>query len=494
MAHAGEWTESKTDVSGLADPGSAKPASAVETPAPADVKTTDPTVSSASLLSTSEIARLIVRGGTWSLLISATGAVLSLGVHLVLARVLGAEEYGRYVFALAWMNVLMLVGKFELDTASVRFVGAYTGTEQWSFLRGFLKRSAQIVGGPSLAIALVSASIVLLVMHNVDRGTSLSFLAAALLLPITAMGQLKASVLQGLKQVARAQLPTMVVRPLVFALAILALRYVFRQSVGAPVAIVLQLAATSVALVVTLRFVQSVLPAPVRAAVEAFDTKYWMKTGAGLLVLSGGQIIVSTNADVLVVGSFLGAAPAGLYGAASQLAASVSFGVTAISFIALPVIADLYARHAFAKLQHLISHVARLGLALSVPVLLALIVAAKPILHAFGPTFANASGLLILLGFDQLVGAIFGVAGYLLVMTGHQVTAARVIVGCAILNLALTFVLTPWLGLMGAGIATTITTVARSYLLTSRMRRALGLSLVPWSVAPRTPPGSAGAA
>jgi O-antigen/teichoic acid export membrane protein len=57
-----------------------------------------------------------------------------------------------------------------------------------------------------------------------------------------------------------------------------------------------------------------------------------------------------------------------------------------------------------------------------------------------------------------------------------------VIVGCAVLNLVLTFALTPTFGAMGAGVATTITTLVRSYLLTTRMRRALGLSLSPWPV------------
>jgi O-antigen/teichoic acid export membrane protein len=488
MAHAGEWAARKIHASPAADDASSPsglggPAESNETTA-----TAENPARGGSRLSSSDLARVIVRGGAWSLLISATGAALSLGVHLALARTLGAAEYGRYVFALAWMNVLVLVGKFELDTASVRFVGAYSGTEQWSFLRGFLRRSGQIVGGISIAIAIISALLVLALNGRIERQTALSFLAASALLPITAMAQLKASAIQGLKQVARAQAPNLVIRPVVFAMSVLTLRYGFTQPVSAPVAILLQLVATSVALILTIRFLQTVLPEPVRQASEAFDTRYWMKTAAGLLVISGGQTIVSTNADVLVVGSLLGPEAAGRYGAASQLAAAVSFGVTAISFIALPIIADLYARQALKELQSLISHVARLGLLLSLPVLLILAFAAGPVLSAFGPSFADASGLLILLGFDQLVGVIFGIAGYLLVMTGHQVTAARVIIGCAVLNLALTFVLTPRFGLMGAGVATTITTLVRSYLLTTRMRAALGLSLAPWPRATPTRP------
>ena len=480
MAHAGEWAEQKIDTAPPTDPARLSSSAARETVVDDDPSTVDATTSSASLLSSGELARLIVRGGAWSLFISATGAALSLGVHLALARLLGATEYGRYVFALAWMNVLVLIAKFELDTASVRFVGAYSATEQWAFLRGFLRRSAQIVGGLSVGMMLASAAIIIALATRIGRGTALSFLAASVLLPVSAMAALGASTLQGLKQVARAQAPSMVVRPIVFVVSVLTLRFLFERSIGAPVAILLQLGATTVALMLTIRFLQLVLPRPVRRASEAFDTRYWLKTAAGLLVISGGQIILSTNSDVLVVGSLLGAEAAGRYGAASQLAAAVSFGVSAISFIALPVIADLYARQAFVKLQGLISHVARLGLLLSVPVQLLLIIAARPVLTAFGPSFADASGLLILLGFDQLVGAIFGIAGYLLVMTGNQVTAARLIVGCAALNLLLTFTLTPLMGLMGAGLATTITTLVRSYLLTTRMHRSLGLSLAPW--------------
>ena len=481
MAHAGDWAGAKIDASPPADQAPRTPPGPTLTSPDDVIVPIEPETPPTSRISSKDLARLIMRGGAWSLLISTVGAALSLAVHLVLARTLGSEEYGRYVFALAWMNVLLLVGKFELDTASVRFVGAYTGTEQWSFLRGFLRRSSQIVGGVSLGIAVVSTLIIVVLDDRIDRGIALSLLAASALLPLSAMAQLKTSVMQGFKQVARAQAPTLVVRPLVFVLALLGLHSVARVQVSAPVAIVLQLAATTVALALTLYFLQGVIPKAVRQATESFDTRYWMKTAAGLLVISGGQTILSTNADVLVVGSILGPSAAGRYSAASQLASAVSFGITAISFIALPIIADLYARQAFPQLQSLISHVTRLGLGLSIPVVLALSVGAAPLLSAFGPSFTDASGLLILLGFDQLIGAIFGVSGYLLVMTGHQVTAARVIIGCAVLNLVFTFALTPLMGLMGAGVATTIATLARSYLLTSSVRTALGLSLSPWA-------------
>ena len=124
MAHAGEWAGSKIDASPGADETADTHTGLTHGPTEETVAPSDPETPPRTRLSSSDLARMIVRGGAWSLLISATGAALSLGVHLVLARILGGEEYGRYVFALAWMNVLLLVGKFELETASVRFVGA----------------------------------------------------------------------------------------------------------------------------------------------------------------------------------------------------------------------------------------------------------------------------------------------------------------------------------------------------------------------------------
>ena len=109
MAHAGDLIESKIDAGSPAQ-AARRAASAEHNEAPVTLPGDGDSAaaSSASLLSSGELARLVVRGGTWSLLISALGAALSLGVHLVLARILGAEEYGQYVFALAWMNVLVL--------------------------------------------------------------------------------------------------------------------------------------------------------------------------------------------------------------------------------------------------------------------------------------------------------------------------------------------------------------------------------------------------
>src|SRR5207247_10738470 len=89
------------------------------------------------------------------------------------------------------------------------------------------------------------------------------------------------------------------------------------------------------------------------------------------------------------------------------------------------------------------------------PGVLLLFVACPLVLYAYGPAFAAGYPVLLILSIVQVAGAMMGgLAGYLLTMTGHEWQVSRVIVGSALLNLALTIVLTPLLGIVGAALAT----------------------------------------
>ncbi len=48
--------------------------------------------------------------------------------HVLLARLLQADGYSKFIYVLTWVGVLVLLGKAGLDTASLRFVAAYTGS------------------------------------------------------------------------------------------------------------------------------------------------------------------------------------------------------------------------------------------------------------------------------------------------------------------------------------------------------------------------------
>jgi O-antigen/teichoic acid export membrane protein len=189
-------------------------------------------------------------------------------------------------------------------------------------------------------------------------------------------------------------------------------------------------------------------------------------------------MVLTPQTDVLVVGALLTKDMAGAYGAASQLAALVGFGVGAVGAIGMPMIAQLYAEGKREDLARLIRHYSRINLAVSVPVLAVIAVLGGRLLGAYGKEFAVAYPVLLILSATQIVNAAVGVqAGYLLTMTGRERAAGRIVGISALTNLGLTAVLTPWLGIPGAASATLLATITRSVLLARHIRRELDINL-----------------
>jgi O-antigen/teichoic acid export membrane protein len=433
----------------------------------------------------------MVKGAAWSMGGNAGGLAASFVTQVILARFLGATRYGVYSYLLAWVNVAVLVGKLEFDNVAVRFVGAYDGQRRDGLLRGFLQYGWRVVGGTATAVALAAGLAVWLLRRHLHAGIEGGIWPASVLVPLTALLLFSGSALQGLQRVPQAQLPQLVLRPVLFGAAILLVGSGLGLGLGVGGAVALNAAATAVAFGLSLYLLGRAVPASAVAAAPEFDTARWMGVVRGFIVISAAQLVLSAQADILVVGTLLGPHDAGLYSVASQVSSLVSAGATAVMFVVLPVVSGLHAQGRRAELQHLVVRTVQACAALSVPILVLLFTAGRVVLHTYGAAFVDAYPILVVLSSVTVVGAMFGaLSGYLLTMTGHEWEASRVIVGTALLNLALTFVLTPLLGAVGAALATAAAALVRTELLRQGVRRYLGVAVLPYL--PAEPRGAEG--
>lgn len=426
------------------------------------------------------VARALAHGAIWSIAINVGGAATAFGVQLLLTRSLGQVEFGRYAYAMAWMNAALLVAKLELDTTAMRFVGAYTGRKEWPLLRGFLARSDQIVRITSLAAAGVGAALVWLLTGAGASPVATGFWAVCALLPVTAITQFKASCLQGFQRIRAAQMPTLVLRPLLFGIGLAVATYGLGVRLGAAGAIGLNFLAALPPLLVTAKLLHDVVGAKVPAVQATYDTRSWLHTAFELLLIAFAQLILGTQADVLIVGTLLGTTDAGLYSVASQLAVLISFGVTAIVFVAIPMIADFHATGRRADLQRLVTLVQRGSVAVSLPVAALLVLQGRTVLGWFGASFVAAYPVLIVLCSANFIASVVGIlAGFMLTLTGHQRQAAVIVVGSAVVNLALSLTLTRLFGSVGTAVATATTTLLRSGVLAVYVWKLLGVNMIP---------------
>jgi len=93
----------------------------------------------------------------------------------------------------------------------------------------------------------------------------------------------------------------------------------------------------------------------------------------------------------------------------------------------------------------------------------------------FGAGFSTGQGAMIVLCFGQWVNVALGPVALLLTMTGHERDALVGIAWGAGVNLLLSAVLIPPLGMIGAAVSSTASLIAWNLILVVWVRRRLGI-------------------
>ena len=273
----------------------------------------------------------------------------------------------------------------------------------------------------------------------------------------------------------------MVLRPALFGVAILVAVGVFNLQLGAGSAVALNAAATLIAFAISFFLLANALPRAVNDAVPLFEPKAWLTTARGLMIIAVGQLVLSYQTDVLVVGTLLGAREAGLYSAASQLTGMLALAGNGVSFVVFPILAQLSARGSRTELQRLVVRTVQGSMAVTIPAAIVVCAAGPLVLHWYGPSFAGATPVLFLLTAGWVTGlTVGGLASFLLIANGHERIASRVAIFIAVFNLTLSLILTPLFGLVGAAVATMAAAWVRSALLYWYASRTLQISVVPF--------------
>lgn len=416
---------------------------------------------------------LVARGVRHTFFLQGLGLALGYGVHVALARWMGAAEYGIYIYVVAWASLLAVPAGMGLPLLVVRFVSEYRAGEHWALLRGLLRWGGRRVLAVGVALALAGVASVILVGVDVTGDYTRPLLVGLWLAPLQALLNVTGGVYRGFHRIGRAYAIPVFRHLLVLLLALV----LWGAGVGLTSvhALVLTLAAAVLVLVAQGGDLWRRVPAPVKQAPPAYATRTWLRVSIPLLLV-GGFTLVLNQADVLMAGSILGPREAGLYKAASKTASLASLVLLAAGAAAAPMIASLYAQRALGRLQRLVSVAAHWAFWPSMVLTLFLWFFAQPVLRLFGAEFAEASWVLVVLAGGQLVNAGTGIAGVALSMTGYQGRVAWIIGGSAVLNVLLNGVGLVFFGLIGAALATTLTVALANVSLCLLMIRKMNIN------------------
>lgn len=375
-------------------------------------------------------------------------------IAIVLARALGATDYGLYVLAVSAAGIFAGVASLGLDDAIMRYVAILSGRRDRAAIVGTLQigLTGSVLAGVAIGGALfAAASPIADGLFDEPRLASL-LRVIAVAVPFLTLSNVLGGSARGFGKMEFVAIAENGVQSIV--------------RVGATVAIVIVTGTIDVTQA-TVAFVASDLAAsavfvglilrhfPVdRAAVRAaerpigpvvrFAAPLWI---ASLLRQS------RRNFETVLLGSSRSVSSAGIYSIVDKVNLFGHVWLLSLFVAVKPELARLHDRGDRAGLARLYATATRWSLELTLPFVLVAIVFREPIMRMFGDSFAAGATALAVLACAELVNAATGVCGPAIDMTGH--TRAKVVNSVVLTAILIgsNALLIPRWGVVGAAVA-----------------------------------------
>ncbi len=403
---------------------------------------------------TQDVAAL-AGGASISLAGKIVGRTLSFVGDIAAARILGPDSFGLYAIGWTVLRTLSVITPLGLDKGVI-----YFGIPYWRKDNAALKRIINRTQVLSLVSGLVFGATLFLSASALAQGIfqkpSLSYIFRwyALAFPLVAILEVTSAatrITQGMKYSAILE---DIGQPAV-GLAFLILLYLFGLRLeGVLASDVLSFALPAIFAVVV---VWRLFPVSRGAAAGPVKTNRELLSFSIPASLAGLFTPFLIWVDRLIVGHFRTPAETGIYQAVSQMSTIFAIILSAFAAIFMPIIADLYRKKEFDRLEELFRVSTKWGLYLSLPVFVMLLVFPRELLaYVFDSRYIAGWMPLIILSMGQLVNVGTGAIGPVLVMTGHQ-KRWSILTGIALaVNICLNWFLVPRYGLIGAAASTAV--------------------------------------
>ena len=416
----------------------------------------------------------VVRGAATVMGIRIGGAAIALLSQVLLARWMGAFQYGIFAYVWVWVIILGILAPMGFGTSTLRFVPDYRIREKWSRLAGILDASWRMVLIFGVA-AMMAGLILLALFQNIIAAYYLLPLAIALIcVPAFALTDTLEGTARAFGWVSLAYLPAYILRP-VGIIIVCGIIFASSGTLTGLAAVGGALLATLLTLAGQKFILNRRISATIPQAKPVHHTKRWILASLPL-VLTEGLYLVLLNSDIVLLGVFVSPDDVGVYFAATRIVNLVTFIYFAVAALAVPKFSELHAKGNRGDLQAFVHQIIQWIFWPTFAAAAVILVGGKFALGFFGPGFEAGYPLLAILIIGFLARASTGPIEYLLNMTGHQNATAWAYGGAAALNIALNFILVPRYGLEGAAVATSIALVSASIWLYISVRRRLGIS------------------
>jgi O-antigen/teichoic acid export membrane protein len=384
--------------------------------------------------------------------IQISGLGLTYLVQVCLARWMGRTEYGIYEYVMSCSLLLGIPACLGFPFTVLRLIPEYRVKQEWGRLQGLVRGSWLLTVLTSLSLVLIAAIVIQFVnqWHPFVYATPLMVGLGLVLMQALVLLQQETG--RAIGDISLAFIPSQIILPSLILLSGAFLLTRDHRLTSLPMIEVV----TALFLVVIsfqLWLLWRKFNQEFEAATPVYAYREWLEIALNLLIQTASFIILNQT-DVVMIGSILGPEDSGIYNAAVKTSMWASFVLQIVNMVAGPTYTTLYAQGKIQELQKVVSRVTIWIFCPSLVITLFLLTFTQPVLSLFGNGFIAASWSLKVLALGQLVNALCGSVGFLMIVTGHQNQSLPVVILSAVTNIVLNAILIPKFGTVGAAIAT----------------------------------------
>lgn len=414
-----------------------------------------------------------VRSGIWSLLLRVAGLASGFALGVLLARMLGPEEFGIYGLVTTVAAVGMTIAQLGTPQLAVRELSVRAAEGDWAGARARIRQFG-------IAATLAGVTIGLLALGGAMAAGASSLeltlvVQGGILALLTAYTGLLAAELRGLGALIKGQAMDIAVRPAVTFLLVAALLLAGRP-MNAAVALWIQNSVTLATVAVSGLWLWRMLPRRIASA-RPPPARPWLRAALPL-----GAVDVLRQFDgsygVILVGWLASGVELGLFRVAIACAVLAAMPVTIFHILLAPSLSRLHAAGDRAEMQRLLTWSAAAMTAIVVPIAAAAWFLARPLIGlVFGAAYADAWLPLFLLTLAQLVYALFGMGPILLAMCDGERDLIRIYLIAVGAAVAAAIPLTLVWGGAGAAAAPMLSALLIGLMSRRYAQRALGVEI-----------------
>ncbi len=377
---------------------------------------------------------------------------------IVVARFIGAEQFGLYNLALTPLTILSVVALLGLRESMTRYIPIFVRRRDeqglWGTLQiglGLTTLSSIVLGG---GLVILADTVANEMFHTPELAPYLRI--AGLIVPFTAIIDLIIPATQGFKQMqykVYARDITLTLIKMALGITLLAMGF------GTMGAVVAHAVATIAAFAMLVYFLHKLFPLNRPITRARHDVRQIL--GLSLPVyLSYVLDMLGGNLEVLLLGMLNTATAVGIFAAAARIGFVGNVFHRSILNVSPPIVSDLYSQGESKQLERFYQVMSKWTFTFNLPVFIAIVMFPGTILSVFGDSFVAGSVALTIMAFGFLSTAAAGICGVIINMTGRTWLSMINSIGVLALTVALNLLLVPSMGVVGAAIAVAGTSIA----------------------------------